>query len=100
MPFEYPFPRSFTANSIREHAPRESGVFGISNARQWLYIGEADDIQSALLDFLQEFEAALPLQQPTGFVFETCDRNRRPTRQDRLIQEYEPLCNRQPWLLR
>ncbi len=94
MPFAQLPPRSFTASSVREHAPAQSGVYGISNAAEWIYIGEADDIQEALLGHLRELEPSLLRRQPTGFVFEVCDRAIRPARQDRLVLEYEPTCNR------
>jgi len=94
MPFDYVFPRSFTPTSIREHAPTSSGVYGISNAREWIYIGESDNIQESLLFHLGDMDTSLLKRQPTGFVFEVCDRAKRPSRQDRLILEYEPACNR------
>jgi hypothetical protein len=94
MPFDKHFPRSFTTPSIREHAPTLSGVYGISNAREWIYIGETDNIQAALLLHLQTRGSSLDRKQPTGFVFEACDRANRPSRQDRLVLEYEPSCNR------
>lgn len=94
MPFDQPFPRSFTAPSVREHAPTLSGIYGISNAGEWIYIGETDNIQEALLRHLQDVDAALLKRQPTGFVFEVCDQSKRPTRQDRLVLEYEPTFNR------
>lgn len=95
MPFNPPFPRTFSAPSVREHAPMLSGVYGISNSGTWLYIGETDNIQAALLVHLQEPSTTLLKRQPTGFVFELCDQSRRSVRQDRLVQEYEPTCNRQ-----
>lgn len=95
MPFDHPFPRSFTVSSVREHAPALSGVYGISNAGEWIYIGETDDIQAALLNHLQELNTTLLRRRPTGFVFEVCNRAERPNRQDRLVFEYEPACNRQ-----
>jgi hypothetical protein len=94
MPFDQVFPRSFTAPSVRQHAPALSGVYGISNAREWIYIGETDNIQDTLLRHLLEPGTSLLQQRPTGFVFEVCDRVRRPVRQDRLVFEYEPTCNR------
>lgn len=94
MPFDQPFPRSFTASSMREHAPTLSGVYGISNASEWIYIGESENIQAALLQHLQGLDAALLKRQPTRFVFEVCDQELRPNRQDRLVLEYEPICNR------
>jgi hypothetical protein len=71
-----------------------SGVYGISNAREWIYIGETENIQGTLLGHLQDFDTSIMKRQPTGFVFEVCDGTRRPTRQDRLVLEYEPICNR------
>ena len=76
------------------YAPVASGVYGISNAREWIYIGQADNIQDALLNHLQDLSTSLLERQPTGFVFELCDGARRPARQDRLVFEYEPVCNR------
>ena len=95
MPFEHLIPLPFTSRVIQTHAPIASGVYGISNAREWIYIGETENIQGALFDHLQDLNAALMKRQPTGFVFEVCDGARRPARQDRLVLEYEPMLNRQ-----
>lgn len=72
-----------------------SGVYGISNANEWIYIRDTDNIQEALLAHFEEENTPLRNRRPTGFVFELCDRARRPGRQDRLIQEYQPSCNQQ-----
>jgi hypothetical protein len=96
MPFEHLIPRPFVPTSIHAYAPALSGVYGISNAREWIYIGETDDIQGALLTHLSEYESPLMRSKPAGFVFEVCERARRPGRQDRLVHEYGPTCNRQP----
>jgi hypothetical protein len=95
MPFEQFVPVPFTSRTVGTHAPAASGVYGISNAREWIYIGEADNIQGALFDHLQDINTSLMKRKPTGFVFEICDRARRTARQDRLVLEYEPVCNRQ-----
>ena len=94
MPFDELIPRSFTSSSVREYAPIASGVYGISNQMEWIYIGETDNIQASLLTHLQESNTTLLRRQPTGFVFEICDRSARPSRQDRLVLEYGPTCNR------
>ena len=94
MPFDHPLPRSFKVPSVREYAPALSGVYGISNGDWWVYIGETDNIQAALLHLLDESTTTLADQLPTGFVFEICDRVQRLARQNRLISEYEPVCNR------
>lgn len=94
MPFSPPFPRSFTDSSVRKHAPTLSGVYGLSNSNQWVYVGETDNIQEALLRHLHELNTDLVNRKPTGFVFEVCDPTARLARQDRLVLEYEPLVNR------
>jgi hypothetical protein len=94
MPFDQPTPRSLTPVSIRAHAPIASGLYGISNAREWIYIGATDNIPDTLLSHLQVVGTSLMKSRPTGFVFEVCDRAHRPMRQDRLVTEYQPTCNR------
>jgi len=70
MPFDQPTPRSLTPVSIRANAPIASGIYGISNAREWIYIGETDNIQGTLLSHLRELDTSLMKRRPTGFVFE------------------------------
>ncbi len=94
MPFERFMPRSFTPFSVRANAPAASGIYGISNAREWIFIGETDNIQASLLHDLQQSNSALLKRLPTGFVFELCGAAERRARQDRLILEYGPVCNR------
>jgi len=94
MPFDQFTPRSFTPVSVRANAPAASGIYGISNAREWIYVGESDNIQASLLHDLQKAGSALLERFPTGFVFELCSAADRRDRQDRLILEYEPVCNR------
>ena len=94
MPFEHLIPRPFVSMTIQVYAPAAAGVYGISNAREWIYIGETEDIKGALLQHLQDIGTSLMKRQPTGFVFEICGGAHRPARQDRLVREYEPVCNR------
>jgi hypothetical protein len=94
MPFDQPTPRPLRQVTINDFAPTASGVYGLSNAREWIYIGETDNIQGALMDHLRDSDEPAMRMHPTGFVFEVCDRARRPARQDRLVLEYEPACNR------
>jgi hypothetical protein len=94
MPFEQFTPRSFTLGSVRAHAPAASGIYGVSNALEWIYIGESDNIQAALLHL--RADSALLQRSPTGFVFELCSPAARQARQVRLISEYGPVCNRKP----
>jgi len=94
VPFEHLTPRPFTSGAIQTYAPVAAGVYGLSNSREWIYIGEANDIKSALLDHLRDVSAPLMQREPTGFVFEVCDGGKRLSRQDRLVGEYSPACNR------
>ncbi|HLH37690.1 MAG TPA: hypothetical protein VKX39_00965 [Bryobacteraceae bacterium] len=94
MPFEQIMPRPFTPEGVRTYAPQAPGVYGISNAREWIYIGHAKNIQGALLDYFQDPGCAAMKKDPRGFVFELCDEACWSTRQDRLVIEYEPACNR------
>ena len=94
MPFEEVTPRPFTSHAVRTYAPTASGVYGISNAHEWIYIGIADSIQDSLLAHLGDPRTSLMKLEPTGFVFEVCEGASRPVRQTRLVREYEPACNR------
>lgn len=94
MPFDRLIPRPLTAGAIQMYAPAAPGVYGISNAREWIYIGESDNIRGALLGLLQDLYTSMMKRQPTGFVFEVCEGSHRAARQDRLVLEYEPTCNR------
>lgn len=96
MPFEQMIPRPLTQSAVASYAPAASGVYGVSNAREWIYIGETDDIRTTLFGLLKELSTSFPGSQPTGFVFEVCHRALCPARQDRLVLEYEPRCNRHP----
>ena len=93
MPFNQFIPRNFTPDAVHMYAPVTSGVYGISNAREWIYIGESNNIQSSLLTHMQNQNTSLMKREPTGFVFEVCDQAQRSARQDRLVLEYGPSCN-------
>jgi hypothetical protein len=94
MPFAEFAPRSFTTASIRKNAPDASGVYGLSNAREWLLVGECNNIRLHLLEHLNETGTFLKAQCPTGFKFELCSPEERIARQDRLVLELEPRFNR------
>jgi hypothetical protein len=94
MPFDRPIPHEFTSSAVRTYSPIASGVYGISNAREWIYIGASDDLQGALLAQLADPNTSLMKKAPAGFVFEMCDRAHLAARQIRLVLEYAPVCNR------
>jgi hypothetical protein len=61
--------------SARANAPATSGIDGSSNAREWILIGESDNLQSALLPNRHLSDSGLL----KGFL---------------LPMEDEPVCNR------
>jgi hypothetical protein len=87
---------SFTAASVRQNAPPSSGVYAISNASEWLFVGDADDVQAALRSHLAEIGTALKTAAPTGFTFELCGSGDRPGRLARLVDDFAPSCNLRP----
>lgn len=93
MPFRNCLARTFKAAAIRREAPASSGVYGLSNAREWIYVGETDNIQARLLAHLEGTSTFLADGVPTGFSFELCPPDRRVARQRRLILELDPACN-------
>ena len=96
MPFERIVPRPLTRLGVEADASAASGVYGMSNANEWIYIGETDNIQQVRLEYLGNPSTSVMKKHPTGFVCELCEGTRRPERQNRLILEYEPTCHRQP----
>ena len=86
--------RSFTAVSVRTNAPECSGVYGLSNGHEWLFIGEANNIRACLLEHLEESHTLLVHRGPTGFTFEECSACNRASRRDALIRLLQPFCNR------
>jgi len=94
MPFADCAARSFTIPSVRKNAPELSGVYGLSNAREWLFVGQGNNIRAKLLEHLNEVDTALMAQKPTGFAFELCPPAELIRRQDALVRELEPRCNR------
>ncbi|MEO8127653.1 MAG: GIY-YIG nuclease family protein [Bryobacteraceae bacterium] len=94
MPFANVSARVFKALSIQRDAPASSGVYGLSNASGWIYIGESDNIQARLLEHLQGSDPTMHGTKPTGFSFELCHSYNREARVRKLISELHPICNR------
>ena len=94
MPFETHGNRSFTAISVMNNAPHASGVYGLADMLEWIYIGEAADIQAELLRHLQNPHALLKEHPPTGFTYELSPPEQRIERRNRLVLELDPSDNR------
>lgn len=93
MPFEQRSPYPLSVDGAQCSAPAVPGVYGLVNASRWIYIGQADNLQEALLRHLQSSGDSVLKWGPTGFVFETCSGQRRQARKDSLVLEYAPICN-------
>jgi hypothetical protein len=94
MPFELFTLRSFTHISMRANVPNALGIYGISNAREWIYIQETDSIRASLLHLLKQNDSTVLKRYTAGSVFELRDPTERLAGHNRLIPVYEPVCNR------
>ena len=94
MPFTSHGNRSFTFVSIDKNAPQASGVYGLSDSSQWLYVGETANIQAELLKHLRHPGALLQEHTPSGFNYELSSPEYRLQRQSLLVRELGPLGNR------
>ncbi len=91
MPFARHSGYSFTPASIRQNAPPWGGIYGLSNAQAWIFIGAAEDIRAALLDHVNGRDQTPDFHSVTGFTFEVCDTVERSRRCIRLIEELRPV---------
>lgn len=94
MPFVNHGNRSFTMISVGKNAPAASGVYGLSNAHQWIYVGEAANIQAELIKHLHYPGAFLREHTPSGFTYELSSPEQRIERQNQLVFELAPIGNR------
>ena len=94
MPFQAFILRSFNRASIWRDAPATAGIYGLSNAREWIYVGISDDIRGDLLRHLESAPSLVLERKPTGFTYELRQPGDREARQNQLVKELEPYCNR------
>jgi hypothetical protein len=93
VPFEGYGGFSFSPASVQKNAPALPGVYGLSNAKEWIFVGSTGNIQAALMAHLRETNTTLTSLSPKGFTFELCDPDHHAMRQSRLVGEYAPVCN-------
>ncbi len=82
---------SFTKGAILLFAPPTSGVYGLFNFDSQVFIGEAANIQEALLRHESEPDFQSQHLQPTGFTFEPCAAELRKSKADELIARFHPV---------
>ncbi len=78
-------------------APSASGVYGIFNRTDWIYIGESSDIAARLSEHFNGSANSNPdilPMKPTGFIFELVPAVQRVQREYLLIVELKPRANR------
>jgi cell division septation protein DedD len=86
---------SFKPDSIIQHAPTVSGVYGLFNFRHQIVIGNAANVRDALLHHRRHTKFRFSRFEPTGFTFEICPPERRENRTQELIKEYNPISSPQ-----
>jgi hypothetical protein len=96
MPFENHGNRPFTAMVIAKNAPASSGVYGLSNAQQWIFVGETANIQAELHELFQHPNQLLRDHIASGYTFELSAAEHRVERQSELVRELHPVGNRPP----
>ena len=94
MPFANHGNRSFTMVSVDKNVPAASGVYGLSNASQWIYVGETANIHAELSKHLQHPNTSLMGHSPSGFTYELSPAENRVHRRNQLVFELEPIGNR------
>jgi len=86
---------NFKQDSIALHAPTVSGVYGLFNFRHQIVIGSAANVRNALLHHRHHTNFRFSRFEPSGFTFEICPPERRESRAQELIKEYNPISSPQ-----
>jgi len=94
VPFANHGNRSFTMSSVDKNVPAASGVYGLSNASQWIYVGETANMHAELSRHLQHPNTFLRGHSPSGFTYELSSEEHRVQRRKQLVMELGPIGNR------
>ena len=84
----------WSTQSIDLNAPSASGVYAIFNGQSWIYVGESGDIHARLLQHINGDNTCITRCAPVGFQFELVPAAQRVARQNQLILQLVPICNR------
>jgi predicted GIY-YIG superfamily endonuclease len=79
--------------SVDKNVPAASGVYGLADASQWIYVGETANIHAELFQHLQHPNAFLKGHSPSGFTYELSSQEYRAGRRDQLVFELQPIGN-------
>ena len=80
--------------SVNQNGPAASGVYGLSDASQWIYVGETANIHAELFKHLQHPNTFLRGHRPSGFTYELSAGQYRAERRNQLVIELDPIGNR------
>jgi len=94
VPFANHGNRSVTVVSVNKNGPAASGVYGLSDASQWIYVGETANIHAELFQHLQHPDMFLKGHSPSGFTYELSSQEHRAERRNQLVSELQPIGNR------
>jgi hypothetical protein len=78
----------FSKLLILNAAPSESGVFGLYNLHNNVFIAESANIRAALLRLYENMQR-FGYEAPAGFTFELCKPHSRAARVKELLAEYD-----------
>lgn len=92
MPFNRTQSIAFTPSNIRSSVPNVGGVYGIFQGHEWIYVGESEHLQRQLLEHAGDLKHEMHSHHPTHFVYELT--SERVPRQNQLIKECVPRCNK------
>lgn len=84
---------NFNRRTVLKVAPKKSGVFALYSLDRWVYVGNAANIQAALLAHMDGADPCTYCAVPTRFQFEIVSPGQRVRRQEELIQLLGPKCN-------
>ena len=80
----------FNESSIETNAPAESGVYGCWNENNWIFIGDSNDLQKALLEHER---IGFGPHIPDAFTYELWPAEVRRAKAWNLIVEFQPVLN-------
>jgi hypothetical protein len=78
--------------AILNKAASASGVYMICTRSRWVYVGESDDVQQSLFEYLNEPRASFDRFGPLSFSSEMVAVHARRARRDALAAALEPAC--------
>lgn len=83
---------AFGYRAVQSNAPKLSGVYTIYTSRQWLYVGETEDVQKSLFEHLNALSRCMAKRGPLSFSFELVPPAERIGRQHALVAALGPAC--------